>query len=331
MNFVAGTPLPAPSPSAEPPAPKRLPDRAKLAWGMVAAISLALLWSYWPTLANIIERWSTDPQYSHGFLVPFFAATILWFRREKLANLPWTPNAWGIPVLLAGLGMRLFSVSMEFGAGDGYSLLVCIIGAVLFIGGLPVLKWSWPAVAFLAFMVPPPFSIEGMLGHPLRRIATVMSTYLLQTFGYPALSEGNIIVIDQLRLGVIEACSGLGMLMTFFALATAIVIVIDVPWTHRLVLIGSAIPIAVLANVIRITATGMVYYATGNPNVQATMHDLAGWFMMPLALGFFWLVLKFVDRLFIVEKNTPDRPLPLFPNVGAKAGANVPLDKYLPK
>src|SRR5436305_1428775 len=84
-------------------------------------------------------------------------------------------------------------------------------------------------------------------------ITTLSSTYLLQTLGVPALSRGNVIVIDEQEVGVAEACSGLGMLMTFFALSTAVALVLRRPWPDRLAIFLSAIPIGVLMNVLRIT------------------------------------------------------------------------------
>ena len=141
------------------------------------------------------------------------------------------------------------------------------------------------------------------LAYPLRRLATEMSTYALQTLGCPAMAEGNIIFIDDIRLGVEEACSGLGMLMTFFALATAMAMIVNASLPNRLVLIASAIPIAIFANVIRITATGVAYHLGGQGQRAGQMiyHDLAGWLMMPLALGMLWLELKFLANLWMDE------------------------------
>jgi len=314
MNLVTSIPVSAPSPRAD-SSPDRvgISDQGKRACAMAAALALALIWSYGTTLATMVERWSTDPQYSHGFLVPLFALTVLWFRRGGLEKVRWEPNPWGLALLTVGLAVRLFAIRMDIDPIDAASLLPVMCGLVLFVGGTGLLLWSWPALAFLAFMLPLPFTWEVALAHPLRRLATVMSTYLLQTLGYPALSEGNIIIIDQARLGVIDACSGLGMMMTFFSLATALVFVLNATRLDRILLVLSAVPIAVVANVIRITVTGMAYYATGSESVQTTMHDLAGWVMMPLALGMFWLELKFLAHLFVPREAQADRPLPILP------------------
>jgi exosortase len=153
-------------------------------------------------------------------------------------------------------------------------------------------------------MLPLPYQLEVALAHPLRRLATVMSTYTLQTLGYPAISEGNIIYIDQIRLGVVDACSGLGMLMTFFALSTAMALVIQAPLLDRLVLVASAIPIALVANVCRIGATGIAHHSFGSETAQVVMHDLAGWLMMPFAMLLLWLELRFMGRLLPVDDAT---------------------------
>src|SRR5262249_8377614 len=138
--------------------------------------------------------------------------------------------------------------------------------------------------------------VETALAHPLRRLATVASTYCLQTLGFPALAEGNVIVIGALKLGVIDACNGLGMLVTFFALSTAAALIAARPLLDRLVIVASAIPIALVANVVRITGTAVVYETLGSDVGELLKHDLAGWLMMPLALGLLWLELKVLAK-----------------------------------
>src|SRR5262249_62161946 len=114
------------------------------------------------------------------------------------------------------------------------------------------LPWSWPAIAFLFFMIPLPWRVELALGGPLRRAATVASTYVLQTLGQPAYAEGSIIHVEGGQIGVVDACNGLGMLMMFFAFATAVAILSRRSWVDRVLLVLSAIPIALAVNVVRI-------------------------------------------------------------------------------
>src|SRR5262249_49976835 len=98
--------------------------------------------------------------------------------------------------------------------------------------------------------------VEVAMAHPLQHFATLASTYLLQTAGIPALAEGNIVVLSESRIGVVEACNGLGMLVLFFAVSTALAFVIKRHLWERFVILVSAVPVALAANVARITVTG---------------------------------------------------------------------------
>ena len=322
---------------AEPePSPEKTRSSATVApaIAMAVVLAIALLWSFWPTLAELAERWTIDPQYSHGFLVPLFAAVILWVRRPAVPGLgeghgfygpsreggdknrhsqggPVDPL--GLLVLAAALVPRWFTGRMDLGALDAVCLLGVIAGTVLLVGGRSMLRWSWPAILFLGFMIPLPFAIEEWVAIPLRRFATLAATYVLQTLGYPALAEGNIIQIEAIRLGVIEACSGLGMLMTLLALATAMALVVTGPVLDRAILVVSAIPIAVLANVMRITLTGIAYVSLGWQEYHQLIHDVLGWFMMPLALVLLWTEYQFLQRLLIPVKTTEALDVPLSP------------------
>jgi exosortase len=274
--------------------PRARPGRAPL---VLAGLGLCLLWAYWPTLQATADRWVHDAHYSHGFLVPVFALVVLWSRRRLFPAGPVRGSWWGALWLLAALALRLTAAFLFVEPLDGLSLLPALAGVCLLLGGRPALRWAWPAIAFLGFMLPLPFQIDTALTYPLRRLATVASTYVLQTLGYPAFAEGNVIALDDFRLGVVDACNGLGMLMTFFALATAVALLIERPLADRLVLVASAVPIALLANVTRITATALAYEAWGEGAAGALTHQVAGWLMMPLALILLWLELRFLDRL----------------------------------
>src|SRR5262249_56399222 len=81
-------------------------------------------------------------------------------------------------------------------------------------------------IAFLGFMVPLPYRLHTALGGALQRVAAKSSTYLLQALGVPAISEGNLVLVNDVKLGIVEACSGLGMLVTFFALSAGLAMVL---------------------------------------------------------------------------------------------------------
>jgi exosortase len=275
----------------------------------LAALGLAVaavLWAYWTSLGEMAQRWARDPQYSHGYLVPVFALALLWLRRTQLTTGTVQGSWWGVPLLAAGIALRLIGGFYYYLWLDAISLLPCLAGLVLILGGWPAWRWSWPAVAFLTFMIPLPYRFAVMLAGPLQNFATISSTFCLQTLGLPALAEGNVILLNEVEIGIVEACSGLRMLVIFFALSTAFALVIRRPLWEKVLIVASAVPIALIVNVIRISATGVLYQTVGSEWAHTVFHDLAGWLMMPLALGILSLELKLLKNLFL-------DPLPVDP------------------
>jgi exosortase len=283
----------------------------------VAVLAAGFLWTYWPVLETMAHRWSQDPQYSHGYLVPVFALFLLWHRRENTADLALRGSAWGLVVLLAGISLRLAGAYFFNNWLEAVSLPVCLLGMCLILGGGKCVRWSWPAGGFLLFMLPLPYQVEMALARPLQRLASVLSMCALQILGWPATAEGAIITLGDTRLGVAEACGGLSMLLTFFALTVAVALVLQRPRVDRIVLIASAIPIALFANVVRITVTGILFETVGSQVARTFFHDLAGWFMMALALGLLWVELRILARLFV----EPEAPGPVPVHLTGKARA----------
>jgi exosortase len=290
------------------------------------ALPLAcLVWAYWPTLADLVLTWHTQPQYSHGYLVPVFALFLLWSRRAMLAGADFRPSWLGLPLLLAGIGMRLGGAFYWYDWLDKISLIPCLAGVWLLVGGRASWRWAWPALLFLTFMVPLPYRYAIGMSGPLQRLATVSSTFVMQVLGLPALAEGNVILLNDASIGIVEACSGLRMLMVFFALSTAMALVIERPLLDRLILVVSAIPIALIANIIRVTVTGILHEVASGETANVFFHDVAGWLMMPLALGMLWVELKVLGRLFI------DPPVSTVPRPSRERVARRPAAQRTPR
>jgi exosortase len=269
----------------------------------------SLFWVYESTLRAMAERWSIDPRYSHGYLVPVFAALLLWLRRELRPSSVASSQVRWLGAVVMGLGMAVHLAGARFYVNwfEAAALLPMLAGITLLGGGWTALRWAGPSIGFLVFMFPLPFRLEVALGAPLQGVAAWWSTFFLQVLGQPAIAQGNIIELQSSRLGVVEACNGLGMLATFTALATALALIIDRPWPERLVIVVSAVPISFVANVARITATGFLQETVGHRVAGVVYHDLAGWLMMPLALVLLWGELQLLSRLFV---DAPDAGLP---------------------
>src|SRR5438067_1728709 len=115
---------------------------------VVALLAAAAVWTYWTTLGKMVWRWSEDPQYSHGYLVPVFALYLLWLRRDQIVERPLHANGLGLVLLGLAVGLRLAGARFHLEYLDQISLLPCCAGLFMLAGSWPAFFWSWPAVAF---------------------------------------------------------------------------------------------------------------------------------------------------------------------------------------
>jgi exosortase len=256
-------------------------------------------------IAVMAERWTNDPRYAHGYLVPLFSIALLWMRAPQIKGVQMQPSTWGLVLIALGAFFQLFGGYFRVNSCEGFSLLPYLAGVALLLGGKPMLKWAWPSIAFLIFMIPLPWSLEQAMGPPLQSLATLASTYALQTIGFMAFSEGNIIQLNEARIGVVDACSGLSMLITFIALSTGMAIVVKRPLIDKIVLVLSAIPVALVANIARITLTGVLHETVGGHVADKFYHDLAGWVMIPFALLLYWLEIWIFSRILVDVNKAP--------------------------
>jgi exosortase len=277
-------------------------------WTSIATLSvfvLLIIWGYWTTLVEIVDRWWTDPQYTHGFFVPVFAAFLLWQRRDRfpgfLERTDWT----ALIFFLVSASMRLVGAYYYYSWLELLSLLPAAAGLCVLVCGRPGLKWGWAAIAFLFFMLPLPYRLQAVMASPLQRLATQASTYALQTVGFSAVADGTTIALGDVKIRVAHACSGLSMMLTFFALSAALALLIKRPLRDKVVILLSAIPIALIANVTRVTLTGICHKAFGTEAANAIFHAFAGWLMMPLALAILGLELYLLPRLLVEEAEAP--------------------------
>jgi exosortase len=287
-------------------APARRVGRLGLFVALAAPLA-SVLWAYWSTLVETADCWAHDPQYSHGYLVPLFAAALLWFRRDLCPSSPLKPTLWGALLLVLGIGLRLYATRYYYVWPSSISLLPTLAGLCLLVGGWPAWRWAWPSIAFLAFMLPLPHTVSIRLAGPLQELATTVCTFLLQTLGIPALAEGNNILLSETDISIVEACSGLRMLVIFFALSTAVALLLRRPFWERMVVVFSAVPIALVSNILRITVTGVLHEKVDSATANAVFHDLAGWLMMPLGLGMLWVELHVLSRLWLAPPPAPPR------------------------
>lgn len=285
--------------------PQSAPPAAEVsrspAWiATLLALVGALTFLYANLMTYSFGQW-LKPDYSHGFLVPLFSAYLAYHWREWAPTRIKWPHPWGLAFFAAGAALFVVSGKLNIGKEwlQGLSLVINLSGAALLLGGWSALRWLAVPIAFLLFMFPLPYKIEHALGWYLQKTAAVASEFVLQTIGYPTYREGVILYVKDHVLEVEKACSGLSMLLTFAALSTGMALLVKRPWVDRALILASAVPVAVLANVIRISLTGVLYNEAGKELGDRVFHDFAGWMMMPIALAVLWAELKLLDWVWV--------------------------------
>jgi exosortase len=297
-------------PTSDPP-PNQSPFAATKAWFGISGVTAlaAVAWAYWPTLAIMVDRWEREPDYSHGFLVIPIALFFLWTRRASLNLSEMRPSWFGAALLSGAVVLRILAGRYYLQPLDGWTLPLAVGGLVWMLYGAATLKWSLPAIVFLWFMTPIPYSAERSLSVPLQSVATKLSTGALVMFGESAIAEGNVVLLGDHTLFVDEACSGMRIFVGVFALAFAFVLFSRWRWWQKGLVLAAALPVAIVANVSRIVVTGLLYQWISTDVGKKFSHDVAGFVMIPFAAALLWLFLIYLDRLFplVEEVNQPER------------------------
>jgi exosortase len=274
-----------------------------VAWLVLAGV---FAWFYWSSICYLERIWETSEDYQHGFVVPVFAVVLLWIRRDMIPPFGSPGSLWGLPLLGLWAVMRWAAVYFNYGTLPELSMLLFFAGTALFVGGWRGLNWAWPAILFLFFMIPLPGAVQGLASEQLQSIATRISTFIIQTCGITAVYQGNVIQLAERRLEVARACSGLRMMMLFFALCIGAAFVVRRPLWERLVMIASAAPIAVASNVARIVLTAVVYEIVSFwPSLidlnaaEDVIHQWAGYLMLPIGMLLLWVEMSLLTKLMI--------------------------------
>lgn len=271
--------------------------------GLIAA---AFVYLYAFTLPPLVLDWWEDPNYSHGFVVPFLSAYFAWERRDRLHSVLPQPSAWGLVPLLGGLVLLfLGSIAAELFL-TRMSGIVVISGLVLYLFGWKVLKVLSFPIGFLIFMIPLPSLILNTVAFPLQLFAAKVSTFCLQIIDIPVFRDGNIIHLPYTTLEVAEACSGIRSLVALTALSVVFAYMTQRSAWKQSILILSAVPIAIVANAFRVWGTGFLAHLYGMEIAEGFYHTFAGWLVFVLAFGF---LLVEGCALSLFQSNKASRPI----------------------
>ncbi|MCY7348750.1 MAG: EpsI family protein [Pyrinomonadaceae bacterium] len=276
-------------------------------------IAAALAFIYATALAKLGRDWWTDENYSHGLLVPFVIGYIVYLEFDELKK------AVSKPSLLLGGALILFALVMLLGGTLGaelftqrISLVVMLLGIIVYFFGVQIVKSLVVPFALLLFSIPIPQIIFNKIAFPLQIYASQMAVWGIRLFEVPSVRKGNVIEIlpngatQIIALEVVEACSGIRSLMTLVTLALVLTyfsaakqpnggsktfdFLKNFDFWRAIILMLSAIPIAIFTNAARVTATGVLTYYYGKRATESTLHEASGWLVYVAALGLLLLL-----------------------------------------
>jgi exosortase len=240
--------------------------------------------------AKLVRDWATDDNYSHGFFIIPIAVYFAYERRDRVAGAAKRSTAAGLLVLLASMALL---VAGTLGA-ELFLTRISMIGAIF---GLVLYLWGWPSLRVLAFpisflllMVPIPSIIFNQIAFPLQLVASRFGEATLQIARIPVLREGNVIVLANTTLEVAEACSGIRSLVSLLTLGIVLGYFSDSRLWVRIAVAASTIPVAIVANGLRVAGTGIAAHQYGTAAATGFFHTFSGWLVFVVAFALLFAI-----------------------------------------
>jgi exosortase len=260
----------------------------------VLAVALAVAALYVPLARWMVGEWRTNPYAGHGMFVPAISLVILWGERDRLRAAVGPGARGGLLVVAAGLGLLGLSHALGSLLLGGLSVAMAVAGLVLWALGPRALRVAAFPIAFLALMSPLPRAFVAAVTHDLQLFAAGFAGSVLDVLGVPFYLEGDLIQLPSITLRVAEVCNGLRFLTAILVLTIAFAHITQRTLGRQLALVAAAVPVAIVANAIRVTAIALATQYWGPQAASGWVHHGIGkgvWALtlLPLiALGW-WL------------------------------------------
>ena len=264
-------------------------------WLQIATLTIAFIIVYSHTITKLIHDWSIDDNFSHGFLVPFIAAFLIWHHREYLNANNYRPNYFGFFVIFLGMALHIAgNIGAELFTMR-FSIIITLMGIILVLFGTENFKKTYIPLCYLVLMIPIPAILWNKIAFPLQLFAANLSATVITFIHIPVFREGNILHLSNTSLEVVDACSGLRSLTTMIALSAALAYIIPLKTIGKWILFFSAIPIAVAINILRLTITAMMAKYIGPETAQGFLHEMSGMIMFALGLILLFLTYRLLS------------------------------------
>lgn len=261
---------------------------------LLTILLLAVL--YGSVVPDMVVEWYQNDNYSHGFLVPFIAGFFIYRQRESLAQSIAEPSFSGLAVILFALAQFTAGLLCREHFTHRSSLVVLLAGLVIYFFGGSIFRKTLVPISLLMFMVPLPQIVYNAATFPLRNLATRAAVGFMQLIGMTVIRDGNVIMLPNISLEVVEACSGIRSLLCLLTLSASYAFLLSADPVKRTLIILSAIPLAIFMNALRVIETGIMVHKWGAAMAQGLYHELAGMLVFALSMLFLFMFGKLLCR-----------------------------------
>lgn len=268
-------------------------------------VLLGLLLLFVPTFYTAATSFWQGEDNAHGPIILAVVVWLIWTKRAGLFAPPLHGNPLpGIVLLVVGLSFYMLGRAVEIALVEIGSLIPILVGTLLAMRGWAVIKTFWFPIFFIVFMVPLPGTFTDALTAPLKQQVSQIAEQLLYGAGYPIARSGVMLTIGQYQLLVADACSGLNTMFSLSALGLLFMYLTgrESKW-HNIVMLASILPIAFVANVIRVLVLILVTYHFGDEAGQGYLHGSAGIVLLMAALTSLLVLDSLLARVFRPRPN----------------------------
>jgi exosortase D (VPLPA-CTERM-specific) len=253
---------------------------------------------YRHVVVSLVYDWATDDNYSHGFVIVPIALYFAWHRRNRLRNTAFSPSNLGLLIVAGSLAVLVLGVLGNELFLTRISILGILSGTIVFLYGWRHLGILAFPIAFLVLMVPIPRIVFDQVVFPLQLLASRLAEMILAGLNFPAVREGNLIVLGSTTIEVAEACSGIRSLITLLTLATVYGYIVDQRTSVRIALIIGMFPVAIVANGFRVAATALAAHYYGVKTAEAFFDKFSGWILFAIAFVLMSCLYRVLLRIF---------------------------------